>query len=395
MKLRTTTPASISFIAKVLLVVAVVVMALAIPIQIGSTVFANDYDEKIKALQQDINKYQAEADRLNTQATTLQSTLAQLANQKAAIQAQIDLSQAKYDQLVIDIANTEKKIADNQNALGETIADLYVDEKISPLEMLASSKNISEYLDKQEYRNSIRDELVKTITTVKDLKAELDIQKIDAEKVLDEQKIQRQSLIAKENENQAILTTTQGQEASYLQLVTSTTEQLKAVHAEQQAAFARLTNNGANNAGAVGAFQFRNFSGNQNCGGGYPYCASQDSMTDPWGLYNRECVSWSAWRATQAGKRVGNFSGKGNAYEWPSSASGWMGATVNNTPAVNAVAILPRTPGFAPLGHSMNVEAILEDGWLRVSQYNFGGTGQYSTMDIQSSGVVFIHFPNK
>jgi len=47
---------------------------------------------------------------------------------------------------VIQIADTEKKIKDNQDALGETIANLYVDGKISPLEMIASSKNVSDYL---------------------------------------------------------------------------------------------------------------------------------------------------------------------------------------------------------------------------------------------------------
>jgi len=395
MKLRTTTPASISRIKKTVLITFAFLLTFAVPIQVSQQASADKYDDVINALQQDIDKYKAESDRLSSESLTLQSTLSQLANQKAAIQAEIDISQAKYEKLIAQIAETEKKIKDNQDALGQTIADLYVEDKVSPVEMLASSSTIGDYLDKQEYRNSVREELLGTIGKVKDLKASLSKQKSDVEKVLADQEIQRQSLVAKENENQVILNKTKGEEAAYAQLVNSTTEKLEAVHAEQQAALARLTNNGANNAGEVGSFQFRNYSGNQGCAGGYPYCASQDSMVDPWGLYNRECVSWSAWRATQMGKRVGHFSGYGNAYEWPSSASGWMGAIVNNTPAVGAVAILPSTPGFAPIGHSMNVEGILDDGWVRVSQYNFGGTGQYSTMDIKSSGVVFVHFPNK
>ena len=41
--------------------------------------------------------------------------------------AQVDLSQAKYDKLVNDITETEKQIAENKDALGQIIADMYVD----------------------------------------------------------------------------------------------------------------------------------------------------------------------------------------------------------------------------------------------------------------------------
>ena len=142
MKLRTTTPASTSLVTRLTLVFICILTVVAVPIAMTQKAGADQYDDKINALQQDIAKYQAEGARLNGEAATLQSTLAQLANQKAAIQTQIDINQTKYDQLVIQIADTEKKIKDNQDALGETIANLYVDGKISPLEMIASSKNV-------------------------------------------------------------------------------------------------------------------------------------------------------------------------------------------------------------------------------------------------------------
>lgn len=369
-------------------------IALAVPIGFASNLYAEKYDDQIKALEQNVNTYNAEVTRLQGEARSLQSELAKLSAEKAVIQTQIDLSQVKYDKLISNIKSNEQKIKNQQDVLGDVLADLYVDGGISPIEMLASSKNVSEYIDKQEYRNSVRDELTGMIKDIKILKNTLNEQKVLVEKVLSEQKIQQQTLVAKENEQQSILAQTQGEEAAYSALVASTTNQLEQVHAEQRAALQRVTNGGSNNAATVGSFQFRSFSGNQGCGGGYPYCAAQDTMSDPWALYNRECVSYSAWRATQMGKKVGSFSGKGNAYEWPSSTSGWMGAVVDSSPAVGAVAILPITPGFAPIGHSMNVEAILSDGWLRVSQYNFGGTGEYSTMDIRASGVVFVHFPS-
>lgn len=398
MKLRSTTPASIPFMAKSLLVVSAIVVALAIPIHFAGSVFADKYDDQINALQQDINKYQAEASRLNGEANTLQTKLAGLAAEKAQIQAQLDLSQAKYDKLVIDIADTIKKIKDNQDALGETIANLYVDDKISPLEMIASSKNVSDYLDKQEYRNSVRDQLTSTISTIKDLKKKLDAQKVEVGNLLAQQKSQKEILVAKEAEQQTLLDTTQGQEAAYQQLTAKTSTDMAAIQAQQRAAIAALTNNGRNTSGSVGSFEFRNFSGNQgSCGGGYPsqWCGlGLDATSDDWALYNRECVSYTAWAAyNRFGKKVSSFMGSGFAYQWPSTALS-MGANVDSNPEVGSVAITPRQY-FTPMGHAMMVEQVYGDGWVRVSQYNFAGTGEYSIMDLKVSSAVYVHFQNR
>lgn len=398
MKLRSTTPASISFTAKTLLVVSVITMAFAVPIQLSNTVFADKFDDQINALQNEVSQYQAEAARLNGEAKTLQSALATLAAERAQIQAQLDLSQAKYDKLVSDIADTKLKIQDNQDALGETIANLYVDDKISPLEMIASSKNVSEYLDKQEYRNSVRDELTITIADIKALKLKLDSQKEEVEKVLAQQKSEKEILVAKEAEQQTLLSKTQGQEASYQQLTAQRSTELASIQAQQRAAIAALTNNGQNTAGAAGSFQYRNYSGNQgSCGGGYPsgWCnAPLDAYVDNWALYTRECVSYSAWAAqNRFGKKVTSFMGSGHAYQWPQTALS-MGANVDSNPQVGSVAITPRS-GFTPLGHAMVVEQVYGDGWVRVSQYNFAGTGEYSTMDLKVSSASYVHFQNR
>lgn len=413
MKLRTShhnrRTDSVSFLTKVVLTMSVVVMAFAVPIQLSQNVAADKYDDQIRALQNDVQKFQNEASQLNAQAQTLQNELARLASEKAAIQAQVDLSQATYDKLVIDIAATEKKIKDNQDALGQTIADLYVDGDVSPIEMLASSKNISEFLDKQAYRNSIRDQLGTTIKEIKTLKKQLSDQKVAVEKVLKEQQGQRDILASKEAEQQTLLSETQGQEAAYQALASQRVAEMAAVQAQQRAAIAALTNNGSNTAGQAGSFQYRAYSGNQgSCGGGYGtgysptaggvinYCQYPlDEHVDAWQLYTRECVSYAAWAAqNRFSKRVTGFSGRGHAYQWPNTASSLMGANVDNYPEVGSVAIAPIS-SFTPLGHAMVVEQVYGDGWIRVSQYNFAGTGEYSTMDLKVSSAVYVHFRDR
>ena len=65
---------------------------------------------------------------------------------------------------------------------------------------------------------------------------------------------------------------------------------------------------------------------------------------------------------------------------------------MDGTPRVGDVAIAGRS-GNLPYGHAMVVEQVYGNGWVKVSQYNFGYPGgMYSTMDISTSGITFIHF---
>lgn len=389
MKLRTTTQNSISFPVKVLLVICVVVMAFVAPLQLTQRVNADQYDDRINALQQNINQYQAQAEILNGQAVTLQTALAQLANEKAALQAQIDLNQAKYNQLVIDIANTEKKIKDNQDALGETIANLYVDEKISPLEMLASSKNISDYLDKQEYRNSVRDQLTSTIKEIKDLKAQLDTQKADVEKILAEQKSERDTLVAKENEQQGLLNKTKNSETAYQSLISSSATQIAEARAIQAALNSRGTSTGGFTVFSGGLLpsyitdsRFGSWN-NTNCPIVYTYMSSLGSDGnggDNRGYGCRQCASYVAWKINQV---------KGY---WPSwgDARNFASHGVEGSPHAGSIAVLDAGAS----GHVAWVETdpyISTSGTLKgktvitVSQYNFNygqGYGMYSLMEL-------------
>ena len=426
MKIRIKKASKINLATKVVLVFSSILIAVAVPIQMSNSFVSAEtieeinarYDAQKAAIQQEIDSYDAQLTQLSAQAATLQSALTILSIQKSEIQAQLDATQAKYDNLVIQIAETEKQISVNKDALGITIANLYVDGNITPIEMLASSSNIGDYLDKQEYNNSVRTELSSTILKIKNLKVQLDSQKLEVEGVLVQQKSQKDILAAKEAEQQNLLNETKGQEEAYQQLSAQKSAEIEAANQQQRKEIAKLTNNGKNTSFSSGSFEVRNYSGNQGaCGGGYPgsdtgiygqvwgcnyahdYPYNPDAgiynfFSDKWALYNRECVSYAAWAAyTRFGKKVTSFMGAGMAYQWPSTVLS-MGANVDNTPEVGAVAITPQQYA-TPSGHAMIVEEVYGDGWIGVSQYNFGGTGDYSTMDLKVSSAVYIHFQDR
>lgn len=381
MKLTPTTPVSKGLVTKSALVASAVVMALAAPISFGQLAFADRYDEQIAALRNEVSGYQSRAADLRQQAATLASALDVLTNEKNAIQAQVDLSQAKYDKLVHDIAETEQKIADNKEALGQIIADMYVDRSISPLEMLASSKNIGDYVDQQEFRSSIQSNLSATIKEINTLKKKLESQKKEVERVLADQKNQRDQLAAKEAEQAKLLADTRGEEAAYQQLSAQRNAQISQLQAQQAAELAAR-------ARQVGGYTASSDGSN----GGYPSVwanAPMNSYVDSWGMYSRQCVSYAAFKVAQAYGNMPYWGGVGNANQWPGNARA-AGIPTGSTPRVGSVAVV----SSGQYGHVAWVEAINPNGTIRISHYNVNWTGNYAIWDNLSPSYfdTYIYF---
>ncbi len=394
MKQLSTTSARRRTATKIALVCCAIVFAISAPLSTVREAAADRWDDQITSLQAQANQYQAQANQLKAQGDTLQNKLDAINAQKSALEATIAANTQKHDKLLADIDANQKKLEQTQDALGDTLASLYVDGKISSLELLASSQNIGDFVDKQEYRNSVRDALSRSINEVKKLKAQLETDKKAVEKVLSDLKQQNDQLAAVQAEQQQLVDQTRGQEAAYQQLVSNAKNQMQSIAAQQQAYYASLVASGGGNSGVVGSFQYSGWSGNRGCVGGYPYCGPQDTSIDPWNLYNRECVSYVAWALqNRFHKSVQPFHGDGNAMDWPGAAPRWSGAYRVYDPQPGDAVILPASGNFAPIGHAMIVESV-NGGDIFVSQYNFYGTGQYSTMWIKNSGVIFLRFPN-
>lgn len=373
----------------------IVILALAIGLgAVPSLVHADPYDQAIKQAEEAQRRHQNQADQLGAEANTIQDQINNLQAQIASIQSQIDVNQKKHADLLRQIEAAEKELARQRRVLGQNIKAMYLEGDVSTIEMLASSKNISEYLDKQQYRNVVKDKITETVKKIADLKKQLGEQRRDVENLLEEQNKLHNELSGKRAEADAKLAQTNQIKAAFDARVHELQQEIQAARAAQLAAIAAATGGGTRNFGSIGGFNFRNIqrSGNP-CGGGYPkvYCqAAQDSVVDEWDLFNRECVSYVAWALQyRLGKAVPEFNGQGHAYQWPGYLSA-RGKKVNQTPAVGAAAVVPAET-LPAYGHVMLVEEILDDGWVRVSQFNWDVNGTYSTMEIKG-GVYYIHF---
>jgi surface antigen/competence protein ComGC len=359
---------------RVVLVFIAMLMAILVPY---SGVSADNFDDQIKALQAEVNGVQAQAAQFRQQADSLQNQLNAIQAEARAIQIQIDLYNTRLAQLKQQITDTEVKIEQQKEVLSSNLLSLYLDSSVSPIEALASSKSISDFIDKQEYRETIRQELQGAITQVKQLKTELEKQKKDTENILADQQVRRDTVAAKQTEASNLLAQTQGQEAAYQNIAAAKNSQITTLRAQQAAANLKW--------GGNVNFQPR--------GGGYPsYWADppMDSIVDDWLMYNRECVAYTAFRIGSSGRY--QPTGFGNANQWPGNARA-RGIPVDGNPKAGDIAVWP--VGY--YGHVMYVEGVSPDGSIYISEYNFDWTGRYSERSISAStwrsqGFVFIHF---
>lgn len=352
----------------------------------AEAVSLDEYNRQLEQLQNEINQYQAQARDLRSRGDTIQIAVNAINSDIAVIQAQIDITQTKINQLQLQIQQNEQKISNGKSQLGDTIANMYVDDKISPLEMLASSKNISEYVDKQEFRASVRDQLTKTIAEIKKAKKELEKQKKDVEFELAQQQTSRDALASKRAEQQQLLDQTRGDEAAYQRLSADKKAAKDRLNEQYQAAL-RAAFGGGSRVLAQGA------------AGDYPWNASNCPMIgyystkgangnggDGYGYGCRQCASYAAWRVA---KETGRYpTSWGNATDFPQSARD-AGYGTGRVPLEGRkqLGVMHQGKAGVPEGHVVYVESVVGSS-LIISQYNYnygGGYGMYSKMEASAS----------
>lgn len=377
----------------VMVAVAVSVFVLAPVLRTPeSTVFANPNDQRIAELNATIAENKKKLAELNAQSDSLAKRLEQMTLEMANLQAEIDANEAKNVKLKNEIAIAEAKIKENKSLLADSIKKIYVEGDISSLEILASSSSLSDYVDKQEYRDRVKNKITKLTGEVQELKAKSEAQQVEVANLLRDQINMRVDLETRQADANKLLVETQGSEEEYSRRVSQESSEVERLLREQRAV----------NSSNIQSSNISYVPSNGRANGGYPYddarytCwgggyydrnGNPQSCADPWGMYKRECVSYAAFRVQQSGRYMPHWGGRGNANRWPSNARA-AGIPVDNEPRVGDVAIsLGGT-----YGHAMYVERINDDGTIRVSQYNFGLDGRYSEMDTQKAGKLFIHF---
>lgn len=367
------------------------VFALFSSVIMPQTAFANESDERRKELlaetaelRDQIKGLQDEATRLHKQADSLEKEIAILKNEQETLRKQIELKQAEHDRIVLEIESTQKRIDDNNEAIGYSIAQYYYSGEVSTIERIASAQSFSSFLDQEVNLSSLSDTLFAIVEENTALKTELVAKKNEAERIMNDLEDQKAVLAQKEQEQATLLAQTQADENSY----NERKKEQEAKLAEKNKELAELSRSLGNNGLTTG----------DPSKGGYPYSgvcpAQQDWYADPWGMYICECVSYAAWKVDQYYGNMPYWGGIGNANQWPTNAYN-LGIPVLYSPKANTVGIM--MSGY--YGHAVWIEAVSDDGsQVYISQYNAWNAatnytwGEYSEQWAPASSFVYLDF---
>lgn len=243
---------------------------------------------------------------------------------------------------------------------------MYVGGEMTTIEMLATSKDLGDFIDKEAYRNAVQRKIQDAMEKIAVLQNDLNTKKQQIEELLASLKTKRETVASAKAEQSRLLAMNQQQQAAFNQRTEANREKISELRRkiEEQR---RLNNRTSYTDGGLYFIRFpgqvKNFSPYnyeyrnygfsmrpEGCGYYDPNTGQADSM-DRWGYCTRQCVSFTAWAVEASGRRAPMW--YGNAKNWVYAAER-DGLVVSRTPQVGDIAIT--TSGT--YGHSMYVKQV-------------------------------------
>ena len=214
-------------------------MSLVISVRTSGQTIDNLQD-KSENLQSEIESNKKKASSFHAHAATLQDRVDEISKDIAEVNKKINLLSSKIKKLKLKLVETIKELEKQKHLLGINIRAMYLEGDISTLEMLASSRDLSEFVDKEQYRLAVQDKVTITLETIIKLKHQISKKKNEVEQLLEKQEKQHQLLDSKREEQQTLLDETKGQEAKYSELVAKQQKELE----DAEARLTRLLSGG-------------------------------------------------------------------------------------------------------------------------------------------------------
>lgn len=350
-------------------------------------VVADQYQAQINALQAQNSSTQSTVNSLQSQAASYSDAIANLQAQINGLQASISANKALQQDLQNQITAAQAEIVKQRAILASDVKAMYVDGTPSSLELLATSKNLSDFVDKQEYRSRVQSKLQDTLKNIAELQKQLQEQEVKVVSLIKDMQSQQAQLDSSRAQQQGLLNYNQQQQADYTAQIQANNSKVAQLRAAQAAANATINGQLVSTGTCGGGYPAQAFN---SYGGSWGCNYAKDNTIDKWGMYNRECVSYTAFKVYQAYGYMPYWGGHGNANEWPGNARA-AGIPTSSTPKVGSVAIW--NVGY--YGHAMWVEAVNGDGSIVISQYNYSFDGNYSVMKVSASkadNFTYIYF---
>lgn len=362
---------------KILLVAVVVcLVSTGLVISVNKSAYAVcNTAECQAAAQREAEARQKAADAVKA-AESLEEVIQGIELEIYAIEAKIASNEAVAAELALKIKTNEEKLEAQKSALASLLVDNYFDSEPETIMILAGSSTISDLTERQTRAETIKQQINLSAKNVKSIKDELEGDKAEVDKLIEDQKNQKAVIKQRREEQQRLMQQYRNNAEAYSE---------EAEEARQEKIQRIAEEIASRNGGGVAGFGVNT----------YPYqgeCPQNNlAWWDGWG-YVCQCVHYAAYKATEHwGVDIYYW---GNANQWDESAVN-RGYTVDRNPEPFTVAV----DNGGEVGHVMWVEGVNGDGTINVSEYNNYGSsfshlpGDYGyRYNVPTYGLVFIHF---
>lgn len=327
---------------------------------------------------------------LKKTAVSYQDAIDRLNSEIDSLQGQIDHSTSEQNRLQGEIDKAQAEINKQRSILAQGVKAMYVDGTPSTLEMVVTSKSLSDYVDKAEYRTAVQRKLQDTLKKIATLQKQLSVQKAEVAELLKQQQQQQSQLVSAKSEQANMLAYNKQQQDSFNADVAANQKKLDALIAAQRQAN-QAGSNGALIAGSS-SYPYANYAFSMSPGG----CGPGEGP-DAWGYCTRQCVSYAAWAVAHSGRAAPMYYGNANQWVWHALDDGVPVYSFNNVKGYSGVRSGGPQPGDVAIstsgtwGHAMYVESV-SGTQVYVSQYNANLDGKFSYQWRDASSYYFIRF---
>jgi len=375
--------------------IVVTAMLIAAAVVALPHIHADPFQDQINQLRIENSQNQNSVDTLLLQARSVQDAIDKLQAEINLVEQNIATNQARQDELQKQIAAKQEQIDAQRKVLGDDIKAMYVDGQLTALEMLATSKNLNEFVDTATYRESVQRNIQKTLNEIGVLQNQLQQRNFEVSTLLASQKVQSNQLAANKSKQAALLAMNQTQQLDFNAKISANQDRIHQLEMQQAALNAMgatlVTVNGdekggdCDNGWGNGGYRMASIT-QPPVPAGAPapapvpdVCdAPKDSIRDWAGIENRECTSYAYWYFKRVLGNV-DFTASGDAKYWVNTSN----YPVRDQPAVGAIGV--KTEG--DWGHVVIVQAVgpsmyknvkVPAGQVLTSEMNIDFQGHFS-----------------
>ena len=196
-------------------------------------------EQQAAAFKKSLQDAQSKKSTLKNQISLIEERIKKLKNDISLTNAKISSASLQIDKISLDISDKENDIGKRETSIGLMIQSLYESDGESLMETVLTKSSLSDFLNQVRYLETLQLNVYNELTRIKELKKELESQKIAVEyqrnlfyNLNNQLTNQKQIVDSEKKDKDYLLIQTKGQEKQYQSLLDETLKKQQEIEQE-------------------------------------------------------------------------------------------------------------------------------------------------------------------